>query len=620
MTAIDLVDENRSYFKSTYGLSDTTELPRSVSFGSAVVASGNTFDVLCILDLTAHSQYRNHPQVVNSPRFGCFIGAPLVVNGSIVGSLCAWDSAPRRAVSVKDRMILLDLAAAVSSLLTHRLLVRTSNCVNEAIVAKCLTDSLIIPLKEVVTSLESVSRCSTCSSYEVNDLCEEVGMAVAQIGATMGVPNLYTDSSLRNCTLRALMQYVRDVKPTVMSSNSLTWESVTWSLEGIDETLDIKVRQPEMLGNLLTDALAKLLHLSARIEVSAHVCGFDFTPADGVADSANTAAPPRTPRGAHSIRLEDALSIRSYLRQGDDSSTILREKRQLFGQVQLRMYAVGRNESSLRSLHRLGRGDAPTADISTGDAESNPPRVDWTEIHAKSVKAMGGQLICAACNEQNDFEWVVNVPCFICLRDDILKVNVSEPAVLDNDGGHTSLAEEREGNNSPSGISMSVTSTTEHDTEAKGTTRVCAPLDRALRVLVVDDTQSIQKLLGRWLEGQGCEVTSAMNGVEGLATLKKSYEKTFDVVFMDFLMPEMGGIECMARFQEWRNAAGIDNTRFEDTLIIGLSATADKNEQNRGFAAGMHHFFSKPANMVLIGGILAKKKNGRPNKEIISEL
>ena len=54
-----------------------------------------------------------------------------------------------------------------------------------------------------------------------------------------------------------------------------------------------------------------------------------------------------------------------------------------------------------------------------------------------------------------------------------------------------------------------------------------------IRVLLVDDSVAIQKVMKRWLENNGCIVTSAQNGKVGLALLK---EQNFDITFMDFLM------------------------------------------------------------------------------------
>jgi hypothetical protein len=54
-----------------------------------------------------------------------------------------------------------------------------------------------------------------------------------------------------------------------------------------------------------------------------------------------------------------------------------------------------------------------------------------------------------------------------------------------------------------------------------------------LRVLIVEDTLPVQKLLRRWMEKAGCKVTCASNGKIGLGHLTSS---CFDIAFVDFLM------------------------------------------------------------------------------------
>ena len=54
-----------------------------------------------------------------------------------------------------------------------------------------------------------------------------------------------------------------------------------------------------------------------------------------------------------------------------------------------------------------------------------------------------------------------------------------------------------------------------------------------LKILIVEDSAAIQKVMRRWLESNGCIVTSAENGKVGLELLKLH---SFDISFMDFLM------------------------------------------------------------------------------------
>ena len=54
-----------------------------------------------------------------------------------------------------------------------------------------------------------------------------------------------------------------------------------------------------------------------------------------------------------------------------------------------------------------------------------------------------------------------------------------------------------------------------------------------LRILLVDDSVAIQKVMRRWFESHGCVVTVAENGKVGLRLLK---DNEYDITFIDFLM------------------------------------------------------------------------------------
>jgi len=56
---------------------------------------------------------------------------------------------------------------------------------------------------------------------------------------------------------------------------------------------------------------------------------------------------------------------------------------------------------------------------------------------------------------------------------------------------------------------------------------------KKLRVLIVEDSAIIYKVLKRWLETEGCEVTVAENGSIGLTYLQT---QQFDITLMDFIM------------------------------------------------------------------------------------
>ncbi len=72
-------------------------------------------------------------------------------------------------------------------------------------------------------------------------------------------------------------------------------------------------------------------------------------------------------------------------------------------------------------------------------------------------------------------------------------------------------------------------------------------MDRKLKILITDDSKLLRKKLRTELEGLGCEVIEAENGKE--AVMMDLQEKP-DGVFLDIVMPEVGGIEALQVMRE----------------------------------------------------------------------
>ena len=96
----------------------------------------------------------------------------------------------------------------------------------------------------------------------------------------------------------------------------------------------------------------------------------------------------------------------------------------------------------------------------------------------------------------------------------------------------------------------------DNDTSENAAVDVNGSLPReALRFLVVDDSSSILKVLGRALKSRKFNVVTADNGSAGLDRLMKGYATgEFDVVLMDLQMPVMDGIEAIRRYREFEAA------------------------------------------------------------------
>lgn len=70
-----------------------------------------------------------------------------------------------------------------------------------------------------------------------------------------------------------------------------------------------------------------------------------------------------------------------------------------------------------------------------------------------------------------------------------------------------------------------------------------------LKVLVVDDTDSVRESLNVGLSSAGFDVTTAKDGAEGLAKLAAG---RFDVIVTDLWMPEVDGLNLIKRLRAER--------------------------------------------------------------------
>jgi phosphoribosyl 1,2-cyclic phosphodiesterase/DNA-binding response OmpR family regulator len=102
---VSLVDQNRQWFKSCYGL-DSNGATRDAAFCAHVVESGNE---LVVPDTLLDDRFADNPLVAGDPRIRFYAGAPLVLDdGSCIGTLCVIDIRPR-AMGASDLAALRDL-------------------------------------------------------------------------------------------------------------------------------------------------------------------------------------------------------------------------------------------------------------------------------------------------------------------------------------------------------------------------------------------------------------------------------------------------------------------------------------------------------------------------------
>jgi DNA-binding response OmpR family regulator len=105
----------------------------------------------------------------------------------------------------------------------------------------------------------------------------------------------------------------------------------------------------------------------------------------------------------------------------------------------------------------------------------------------------------------------------------------------------------------------------------------------APRILLVDDEQSVQKLLAYPLRKEGYEVISALDGREALDRLR---DQSFDLVVLDVMLPKVDGFEVCRQVRA-RSAVP----------IIMLTAKAEEIDTVLGLELGADDYITKPFSM-----------------------
>lgn len=112
-------------------------------------------------------------------------------------------------------------------------------------------------------------------------------------------------------------------------------------------------------------------------------------------------------------------------------------------------------------------------------------------------------------------------------------------------------------------------------------------------VLIVEDVRSIRKLLTKFMEQLGIETMECADGVEALQLWKKYRH---DIVFMDFEIPGLHGLDVIAQIKH------ID----PNVYIIAATATYEPESFKRSIALGVDNWLAKPISQSSIRPIIVK--------------
>jgi two-component system cell cycle response regulator len=103
------------------------------------------------------------------------------------------------------------------------------------------------------------------------------------------------------------------------------------------------------------------------------------------------------------------------------------------------------------------------------------------------------------------------------------------------------------------------------------------------KILVVDDNAQNLELLVAYLEPEGCEISTAINGLEAIEKVRSDPP---DLILLDIMMPRMSGFEVSRKLKS--------DPKTRDIPICMVTALNELGDIERAVESGTDDFVSKP--------------------------
>lgn len=105
-------------------------------------------------------------------------------------------------------------------------------------------------------------------------------------------------------------------------------------------------------------------------------------------------------------------------------------------------------------------------------------------------------------------------------------------------------------------------------------------------LLIIEDDESIRKMLSMYFKGEGFNILEADNGEDAI----KIFElEKIDMIFLDIMLPEIDGLRVCEYLRE-----------TSDVPIIMLTAKSQEEDKIRGFEYGADEYVTKPFSLKVL--------------------
>ncbi len=130
------------------------------------------------------------------------------------------------------------------------------------------------------------------------------------------------------------------------------------------------------------------------------------------------------------------------------------------------------------------------------------------------------------------------------------------------------------------------------------------PPSPALRILLVEDEESLALMLRYNFEAEGYQVDVAADGEEAALLAE---EHGYDIIVLDWMLPGISGIELCRRFRH--------QEQTQSTPIIMLTARGEEADRIRGLTTGADDYVVKPFSVPeLLARMQAVLRRSAPHK------
>lgn len=126
-----------------------------------------------------------------------------------------------------------------------------------------------------------------------------------------------------------------------------------------------------------------------------------------------------------------------------------------------------------------------------------------------------------------------------------------------------------------------------------------------MKVMVIDDSNTIRRTAETLLSKAGCEVITAVDGFDSLAKIADSEP---DVIFVDIMMPRLDGYQTCALIK--------NNDQFKETPVVMLSSKDGLFDKAKGRIVGADEYLTKPFSKNELFNVLEKIVANRGGAEV----